>query len=86
VITRGKGSEREIGSIRSIKIKFVIHARGGEPTAREARVVSMEPEKRKSLSEVSWQDLNERGAYVEIGNGNLYRVTKEGSASGGSPS
>jgi hypothetical protein len=27
----------------------------------------MEPEKRESLSEVTWQDLNEPGAYVEIG-------------------
>jgi hypothetical protein len=37
----------------------------------------MEPEKRESLSEVTWQDLNEPGAYVGIGNGDLYRVPKE---------
>lgn len=53
--------------------------------AKETRVVSMEPEKRESFPEVSWQDLSEPGAYVEIGNGDLYRVPKEALLQGGSP-
>jgi hypothetical protein len=45
----------------------------------------LEPEKRESLSEVAWQDLHEPGAYVEIGNGDLYGVPKEALLQGGSP-
>ncbi len=53
--------------------------------AEEARKISMEPERRTGLPEVSWPDLNEPGAYVERGSGDLYRVPKEALLHGGSP-
>jgi hypothetical protein len=53
--------------------------------AREARVVSMEPEKRETLSELAWQEINQPGAYVEIGSGDLYRVPKEALIQDSSP-
>lgn len=53
--------------------------------AEEARVISMEPERRETLTEVHWDDLNEPGAYVEKGTGDLYRVPKEALLQGGSP-
>jgi len=37
------------------------------------------------LMEIDWQDLNEPGAYVEAGSGDLYRVPKEALLSGASP-
>jgi len=53
--------------------------------AKEARVISMEPEHRETLLETSWSELSEPGAYVERGTGDLYRVPKEGLLQGGSP-
>ena len=53
--------------------------------AREARVVSMEPEKRETFSELAWQEINQPGAYVEIGSGDLYRVPKEALIQDSSP-
>jgi len=38
-----------------------------------------------TLSEVCWDELNETGAYVERGSGDLYRVPKEALIPGGSP-
>jgi len=38
---------------------------------------SMAPESRTSLLEVSWEDVNEPGAYVEKGTGDLYRIPQE---------
>lgn len=49
------------------------------------RTASIEPEHRSSLLEVSWENLTEPGAYVELGNGDLYRVPKEGLVPGASP-
>jgi hypothetical protein len=37
------------------------------------------------LPEVSWESLNEPGAYVERGSGDLYRVPKEALIPGASP-
>ncbi len=37
---------------------------------------------RFSLPERRWEDLNEPGAYVELGSGDLYRVPKEALISG----
>ncbi len=34
---------------------------------------------------VAWQDINEPGAYVEVGSGDLYRVPKEALIAGSSP-
>ncbi len=51
----------------------------------EARVVSIQPQQRQALPEFSWRDLNEPGAYVEKGSGDLYRIPKEALLQGGSP-
>ena len=53
--------------------------------AAEARSVSIEPQQRSRLPEVSWQDINEPGAYVELGTGDLYRIPKEALVLGASP-
>lgn len=51
----------------------------------ESKIVSTEPQHRSRLSEVSWQDLAEPGAYVEVGTGDLYRVPQEALLQGASP-
>jgi hypothetical protein len=53
--------------------------------AEHAKMTSIEPSQRASLPEVSWHDLNEPGAYVELGTGDLYRVPKEALIPGASP-
>ena len=40
---------------------------------------------RFAFPEVNWDELNEAGAYVEPGSGDLYRVPKEAIIPGGSP-
>lgn len=51
----------------------------------QARTRSVEPQSRFTLPEVNWDDVNEAGAYVERGSGDLYRVPKEALIPGGSP-
>jgi hypothetical protein len=51
----------------------------------ETRNVSVEPQHRVTLPETSWETLNEPGAYVERGTGDLYRVPKEALIPGASP-
>ena len=51
----------------------------------EARNTSVEAQKRSKLLELGWQDINEPGAYVEVGTGDLYRVPKEALIAGSSP-
>ncbi len=53
--------------------------------AEEARVVSIQPEQRRTLPQCSWEELNEPGTYVEKGSGDLYRVPKEALIQGASP-
>jgi len=53
--------------------------------AQEARTVSAEPQHRTRLPEVSWQDISEPGAYVELGTGDLFRIPKEALIQGSSP-
>ncbi len=53
--------------------------------AAEARNISIEPQQRSRLPEVSWQDINEPGTYVELGTGDLYRFPKEALLVGASP-
>lgn len=53
--------------------------------AEQAQVVSIQPQQRTRLPEVSWEDLTEPGASVERGSGDLYRVPKEALIPGGSP-
>ena len=51
----------------------------------QARTRSVEPQSRFTLDETTWEGLNEAGAYVERGSGDLYRVPKEALIPGGSP-
>ena len=50
-----------------------------------AHNVSVEPHQRTKLLELSWQEITEPGAYVEIGTGDLYRIPKEALLEGSSP-
>lgn len=56
-----------------------------EQAQRQAPSSSIEPAQRTVLSEVTWETMNEPGAYVEIGTGDLYRVPKEALLRGASP-
>jgi hypothetical protein len=51
----------------------------------QVKTKSVEPQQRNTLQEVSWDELNEPGAYVERGSGDLYRVPQEAIIRGGSP-
>lgn len=53
--------------------------------AEQARTVSVEPLKRVTLPELTWEDVHEPGAYVEVGTGDLYRIPKEALIPGSSP-
>lgn len=52
---------------------------------QQARLSSVEPQRRVSLPEVTWESINEPGAYVEVGTGDLYRIPKEALIPGSSP-
>jgi hypothetical protein len=51
----------------------------------QAKTRSVEPQSRFTLPELTWEDLNEPGAYVERGSGDLYRIPKEALIPGSSP-
>jgi len=53
--------------------------------AKEGKFQSIEPQHQQRLQELSWQELREAGAYVELGSGDLYRVPKEALLEGASP-
>ena len=46
---------------------------------------SIEPESRSPLPQTSWGQIEEPGAYVELGSGDLYRFPKESLIPGASP-
>lgn len=48
-------------------------------------MTSIEPRRTEWLPEVTWHDIREPGAYVEVGNGDLYRFPKEALLQGASP-
>ena len=52
---------------------------------KEVKQASVEAEHRKPLPETNWEDVQEPGAYVEEGSGDLYRIPKEALIDGGSP-
>jgi hypothetical protein len=68
---------RKYGGEKKVKDK------GG--VMEQVKTKSVEPHQRFTLPEVSWDELNEAGAYVERGSGDLYRVPKEALIPGGSP-
>ncbi len=49
------------------------------------KTASVEPEHRTFLPELSWEDITEPGAYVEVGSGDLYRIPLEALIQGASP-
>jgi hypothetical protein len=51
----------------------------------QVKTRSVEPQQRFMLAEVSWDNVNEPGAYVERGTGDLYRIPKEAIIPGSSP-
>lgn len=51
----------------------------------QTRNASIEPQHRITLPEVPWENVNEPGAYVERGSGDLYRFPKEALLRGASP-
>lgn len=52
---------------------------------QETKTASIEPRLTTSLPELSWHDIREPGAYVEVGSGDLYRFPKESLMHGASP-
>ena len=52
---------------------------------KEVKQASVEAEHRSPLPATNWEDLQEPGAYVEEGSGDLYRIPKEALIDGGSP-
>jgi hypothetical protein len=51
----------------------------------QVKTKSVQPQQRFALPELTWDQLNEPGAYVELGSGDLYRVPQEALIPGGSP-
>ena len=51
----------------------------------QAKTRSVEPQTRSTLPEITWEGLNEPGAYVERGTGDLYRIPQEALIPGSSP-
>jgi len=50
-----------------------------------AETPSTKLSRRLTLPELAWDDINQPGAYVEVGSGDLYRVPKEALIQGSSP-
>ena len=53
--------------------------------SERAKVVSTESAHREVFPEFSWQDVEEAGAFVEKGSGDVYRIPKEALVPGSSP-
>ena len=51
----------------------------------QAKNVSIQTEKKVYFNQFTWDGINEPGAYVELGTGDLYRIPLEGLQKGGSP-
>jgi hypothetical protein len=54
--------------------------------SEENMTQSAQGSRRQVLSEVTWESINDPGAYVERGSGDLYRFPKESLIPGASPS
>ncbi len=52
---------------------------------QEVKNTSTGPEHTTVLPELSWEEINEPGTYVERGSGDLYRIPKEAIMVGASP-
>jgi hypothetical protein len=54
-------------------------------TGEEVMTQSVQAARRYTLLETTWENINEPGAYVERGSGDLYRIPKEALIPGASP-
>jgi hypothetical protein len=54
-------------------------------SSEEVMTQSVQPTRRSALLETNWESINEPGAYVERGSGDLYRIPKEALIPGASP-
>jgi hypothetical protein len=50
----------------------------------KSQAVAMQPQPHLS-TELSWENLNEPGTYVDVGTGELYRIPQEALIQGSSP-
>ncbi|PYU91606.1 MAG: hypothetical protein DMG25_14295 [Acidobacteria bacterium] len=55
------------------------------PRNGEVATQSAQATRRSTLPEIDWESINEPGAYVERGSGDLYRIPKEALVPGASP-
>ncbi len=55
------------------------------PKHKEILTQSTHATRRAALSEVTWDNIHEPGAYVECGSGDLYRFPQESLPPGASP-
>jgi hypothetical protein len=55
------------------------------PKTEEIMTQSVQGSRRYTLSEMNWESINEPGAYIERGSGDLYRFPKESLIPGASP-
>jgi len=53
--------------------------------SEEVMTQSVQGTRRSTLSEVTWEAVDQPGAYVERGSGDLYRIPKEALIPGASP-
>jgi hypothetical protein len=53
--------------------------------AQQTGNVSIDPKQASRLLQMTWKDIDEPGAYVEVGSGDLYRIPKEALLEGSSP-
>jgi hypothetical protein len=58
--------------------------RSKKQNSQQSNNNSVKPQSRSSLTEVSWAEITEPGAYVERGSGDLYRIPKEAFIQGAS--
>jgi hypothetical protein len=49
------------------------------------RSQSIQPQRRSALTETTWEEMTQPGAYVEVGSGDLFRVPQEALITGASP-
>lgn len=54
-------------------------------TGEEVMTQSVQAPRRSTLAETSWESIDQPGAYVERGSGDLYRIPKEALIPGASP-
>jgi hypothetical protein len=54
--------------------------------SEEGMTQSVQPSRRHAFPEITWEEINDPGAYVERGSGDLYRFPKEALIPGASPS